>query len=184
MNAGMAATALYFFPWTIAIKDRFSLKIFISATLVGAALIFLTEADAVKLSFAVAVVAMLAALAWPRWIPRIMCIAITIGVLAAPLIPGLLPNPLVSNKNLEWFSASSAHRILIWKNSVVHIKQFPILGSGLDTSRGLYSTKDRVDYHFPKEVRGNISMIRYEPIPLHPHNSILQIWLELGAVGP
>ena len=23
----------------------------------------------------------------------------------------------------------------------------------------------------------------YEPIPLHPHNAVLQVWLELGAVG-
>ncbi len=25
--------------------------------------------------------------------------------------------------------------------------------------------------------------MQYEPIPLHPHNAVLQVWLEMGAVG-
>ena len=184
MNSGMAATTLFFFPWAMAIKDRFSLKIFSPAILVGAALILMTYADAVKLSFAVAGIAYLAALAWPRGIPGIMCIAIIIGSLSAPLIPGLLPNPLVPSKNLQWFSPSSAHRILIWKNTVGHIKEKPLLGSGLDATRNLYNSKDRILYKFPSSLSNGVAyQVMYEPIPLHPHNAILQLWVELGAVG-
>jgi len=184
INSGMAATTLFFFPWAIAIKDRYSLKIFIPIIMVGSALILMTHADAVKLSFAVGVLAFIAALTWPRWIPRMICVAITIGVLTAPFIPGLLPNPLVSNKNLEWFSPSSAHRILIWKNTVGHIKQKPLLGSGLDATRGLYSAKDRIKYNFPSSLSNGVAyQVKYEPIPLHSHNAVLQVWLELGAIG-
>ena len=184
MNPGMAATSLFFFPWALAIKNRFPLKIFIPTILVCAALIFITYADAIKLSFAVAIIVFFTALAWPRWFPRIMCLAITVGVLGAPLIPSLFPNPLVPSKSLEWLSPSSAHRILIWQNTARHIKQKPLLGSGLDATRGLYNSEDRVEYKFSSEVSGAEEyQVSFEPIPLHPHNAVLQVWLELGAVG-
>ena len=184
MNTGMAATALYFFPWAITIKNRFSQKIFILTTLVGASLILMTYADAVKLAFVVGVIVFFASLAWPSWINRIMCVTITIGILTAPLIPVLLPNPLVPSKNLAFFSPSSAHRILIWKNTVGHIKEKLFLGSGLDATRSLYTAKDRILYNFPASLSNGISYkVLYEPIPLHPHNAVLQLWLELGAVG-
>jgi O-antigen ligase len=144
----------------------------------------MTYADAVKLGFIVGVLVFLAALAWPRWINQIMGVAITIGILTAPLIPSLLPNPLVPSKNLEFFSPSSAHRILIWKNTAEHIKQKLFIGSGLDATRGLYTAKDRIIYDFPSSLsNGAAYSVFYEPIPLHPHNAILQLWLELGAVG-
>ena len=184
MNSGMAATALFFFPWALALKERFPLKLFFPTIIVGAILIFFTYADAVKLSFAVGLIILLAAFYKPRWIPKVLGLVITIGILTAPLIPGLFPNPLVPNKNLEWFSPSSAHRILIWKNTVIHIKQKVLLGSGLDATRGLYSSKDRVQYNFPSSLSNKAAyQIMYEPIPLHPHNAVLQLWLELGAVG-
>ena len=72
---------------------------------------------------------------------------------------------------------------MIWKNTAGHIEQKPVLGGGFDTARGLYSVKDRVQYAFPKEISGQAYQVQYEPIPLHPHNAVLQVWLELGAVG-
>jgi O-antigen ligase len=33
------------------------------------------------------------------------------------------------------------------------------------------------------EIVGEAFQVQYEPIPLHPHNAVLQVWLELGAVG-
>ena len=33
------------------------------------------------------------------------------------------------------------------------------------------------------KATGESRNIFAEPIPLHPHNAILQVWLELGAVG-
>ena len=184
MNSGMAATALFFFPWAITLKNRFPSKIYIPSILFVMALILMTYADAVKLSFAIGIIILFVTMKWSQWTPRIVCIVVAIGVLSAPFIPGLLPNPLVSSKNLEWFSPSSGHRILIWKNTVKHIKQKPLLGSGLDSTRGLYSAKDRVQYSFPSTLSNGVAFrVQFEPIPLHPHNAILQVWLELGAVG-
>jgi exopolysaccharide production protein ExoQ len=183
LNSGMAATALFFWSWALVMRTRFSSVVSIPAILVGIVLILLTYADAVVLSFAVGAVAFAASLAWPRWAPWALGAAVVVGVLTAPMIPGLMPNPLVSGQNLSWLTPSSAHRIVIWKNTVGHIEQKPILGGGFDTARGLYSVKDRVQYTFPKEISGEAYQVQYEPIPLHPHNAPLQVWLEMGAVG-
>ena len=40
-----------------------------------------------------------------------------------------------------------------------------------------------MQYSFPKEISGKAFQVQYEPLPLHPHNAVLQVWLELGAVG-
>ncbi len=73
---------------------------------------------------------------------------------------------------------------IIWNYAVGHIKGKPLAGSGFDATRGLYSQKDRIELRFPDNAGGkNWGPIWYEPIPLHPHNAILQVWLELGAFG-
>ncbi|NQV83844.1 MAG: DUF1674 domain-containing protein [Rhodospirillales bacterium] len=184
LNSGMAATALFFWPWAMVMRLRFTPKVSVPAICAGLGLIILTYADAVVLGFALGVVVFAAAIAWPRWALWGLGAVVVAGVLLAPKIPGLLPNPLVSGPNLAWLTPSSAHRIVIWKNTVGHIEQKPVLGGGFDTARGLYSTKDRVQYTFPKEITGTTAFsVQYEPIPLHPHNAVLQVWLELGGVG-
>ncbi|MBL6948710.1 MAG: DUF1674 domain-containing protein [Rhodospirillales bacterium] len=183
LNSGMAAVTLFFWPWALIVKERFSPMVSVPVILTGAGLISLTFADAILFGLAVAAVVFFVSLAWPRWGTWGLGAAVAIGVLAAPMVPGLLPNPLESGKDLSWLSPSSAHRILIWKNTVKHIKQKPVLGGGFDTTRGLYGVKDRIEYKFPKEISGQAYQVQYEPIPLHPHNAVLQVWLELGAVG-
>ena len=72
---------------------------------------------------------------------------------------------------------------MIWNTTYKHIKDKPIFGHGLDSTRALYSHEDRI---FPKVIMkatGESKKIIAEPIPLHPHNAILQVWLELGVVG-
>jgi len=72
---------------------------------------------------------------------------------------------------------------MIWNTTVNHINDKPILGHGLDTSRNMYSKNDRVISDVLMKGTGEEKKIYAEPIPLHPHNAILQIWLELGLVG-
>ena len=62
------------------------------------------------------------------------------------------------------------HRAEIWSFVAGRIAEKPALGWGLDSSRAMPGGKDKID--------GTA-----ERLPLHPHNGILQLWLELGAVG-
>jgi O-antigen ligase len=58
-----------------------------------------------------------------------------------------------------------------------------MLGLGFDTSRALYGQDSkRSVVFFPGQPEKSWKGV-FEPIPLHPHNGILQIWLELGALG-
>ena len=65
------------------------------------------------------------------------------------------------------------HRRVIWSFSKQKVLERPLFGHGIFSSRG---------------IGDQYKIINYEnkilpAIPLHPHNNILQIWLELGAIG-
>ena len=126
-----------------------------------------------------------------------------------PAIPKLLPDPEDPQSNLsQYYAFSDLHRYLIWKTTVSHIKNKPIFGHGLNSTRGLYSREDKINYYIIENNRTGKSLTIYsepvphhsqyhlnnkihekrtqiyaEPIPLHPHNAFLQLWLELGVVG-
>ncbi|MDG2520405.1 O-antigen ligase family protein [Caulobacter segnis] len=76
--------------------------------------------------------------------------------LAAPWLVRLVP----ASGEGSALPASWAHRERIWRFVSDRILERPLLGHGLDASRG-YG----------------------DQVPLHPHNSALQIWLELGLPG-
>ena len=65
------------------------------------------------------------------------------------------------------------HRRVIWSFSKEKILEKPLFGHGIFSSRNLGDQY--------KIINSNNKML--PAIPLHPHNSILQIWLELGVIG-
>ena len=101
LNSGMAATALFFWPWALVMRARFSSFVSIPAITAGIGLISMTYADAVVLSFAVGAAVFTAAIAWPRLALWGLAAVVAVGVLTAPMIPGLLPNSLVPGQNLS-----------------------------------------------------------------------------------
>jgi O-antigen ligase len=68
------------------------------------------------------------------------------------------------------YAGSITHRFLIWRFALEKINQHNVMGLGLDTSRNLPGGHTNLG-----EGR--------ELMPLHPHNALLQIWLELGIPG-
>ena len=183
MNSGLAAAALFFWSWALAVRARVSSAAGNIAIAVAIALILLSDSDAVAVGLVAGVVVFGVALALPRAMPWIMAAVIAVGVVAAPLIPGLLPNPLEPGAKIPWPTLSAAHRVVIWNNTVKHIRNNPIVGGGFDTARSLYGSMDKVLYRYPESIIGKPATTLYEPIPLHPHNGVLQVWLELGMVG-
>lgn len=183
MNPGLAASALFVWPWALAVKTWFPRRA--AAIAVGAtlALFALAKSDAVFAGIVAGAVVFAAALAWSRVMPWVLAAVIAIGVGTAPLVPAQLPNPLDPDAKTSWMTLSLAHRILIWKTTAQHIRNKPVLGGGFDTARALYSVRDRAAIHYPKSIIGLPVTTEFEPIPLHPHNGILQVWLETGMVG-
>ena len=69
-------------------------------------------------------------------------------------------------------SSDKMHRLIIWSYVKEKILEKPLFGHGFLSSRNINN-----------EERETLNNTKYQLIPLHPHNSILEIWLELGAIG-
>ncbi|MCR9255393.1 MAG: O-antigen ligase family protein [Alphaproteobacteria bacterium] len=71
-----------------------------------------------------------------------------------------------------WLPFSAKHRVLIWDYVATLVADHPYFGWGLDASRVLNDLGGRL------EDRPSVELL-----PLHPHNAMLQVWLELGVYG-
>jgi len=75
---------------------------------------------------------------------------------------------------------SALHRIYIWDFVAGRIADKPLLGWGLDSARRMPGGQDTVTLG---ENCPDATPVVGQKLPLHPHNAILQTWLELGAAG-
>ena len=183
LKPGFSICALYFWPWAFLVYRKFSLRVTIA--LVSAAMLVIIAGGAnTAIS---AIILGLAAVSMTLILRRnskiIFLTVLLLGIFAMPLLPGYLPDPLVAGKNLSFLSHSAIHRVAIWQKSAYHISQNPIIGYGFDTSRSLYQSDSKANRVFIPDVPEKTWLAYVEPIPLHPHNLVLQIWLELGLVG-
>jgi O-antigen ligase len=85
----------------------------------------------------------------------------------------------VTKKSYLIFKSKILHRTMIWSYTSEKIKENIFFGKGLYSSRKLGET-DTIK--LVDKTRDNETIL-YPSIPLHPHNNVLQIWLELGLVG-
>lgn len=71
------------------------------------------------------------------------------------------------------FELKIIHRLVIWSYTKEKILERPFFGHGAFSSRFVGE-----DYQIT-----NMDNIKMPAISLHPHNNIMQIWLELGLIG-
>ena len=119
-------------------------------------------------------------LRWPRATP-VAAVAALIGYAAVA--------PTVS---AQWFTVEAArtlwpspprtweHRVGMWSYAAAEISSVGLLGAGYDASRVL---ADRGDIIGDIAPGASPAVAEMEAMRLHPHNAVLQIWLELGAPG-
>ncbi len=116
-----------------------------------------------------------------KWMTRLVFGVVVVGALAAPAIPAAFPDVKVAAREWKQLPDSFFTRLFIWQSTNKLIAEAPILGNGLNSARSFYSDKDSVvAFDIPRPWGGERIL---QPIPLHTHNGVLQIWLELGLVG-
>lgn len=99
---------------------------------------------------------------------RLLSLGVILGATLIVLIPHWGPfQRLFADRTRD---GSVWHRAEIWAFVADRIAEHPVLGWGLNASRAIPGGKDLIQPGIEK-------------LPLHPHNAILQLWLELGAVG-
>ncbi len=183
LRPGYSLAALILWPWSLRLYR--SLSQTSALPLIGAALaiVILGGAKAAIAALIFGFGFALAALFMKRGAAIAFSLIVLGGFALMPLIPGQLPDPLVSGKNFPDLPNSAVHRISIWQTTAKHIAERPILGHGFDTSRALYGPATKIRKYFFPDIPERKWFNDAEPIPLHPHNLALQIWLELGFVG-
>ena len=150
--------------------------------LLAAAAILETSSLSAKTALAASLLVLVAV-----WLlPRLRWIEFGVFGFAVVALPLMFPLPLGAEPRcwLADHKPSAAHRLEIWSFVAEHIRQRPIVGWGLDAARRLPGgTAQVIIHHCDEADRPDGIALSSEALPLHPHNAVLQVWLELGGVG-
>ena len=175
MNRGATILVLILLPAFLAAHRQPLLVLLIGGLYCIPALF--TESNAALLGFGVAI----ATIACCRIMPKVTFYGsiglLTAYIASAPFIHKTIPGPeplkvaLFNNSSLAvaQLPENSQHRILIWDFTANKILERPITGWGFNSSRFIADKKDTSEF-------GSL-------LKLHPHNGVLEIWLELGVIG-
>jgi O-antigen ligase len=113
----------------------------------------------------------------PRRGPWLVAAAAVLYIAASPFLHAWLLTPAIVpvdgaalQKQYPNFPRSAYHRYLIWNFAAEKVLERPVLGWGFRTSRVLPDGKVMLD-------------TSEQAMPLHPHNGVLQVWVELGGLG-
>ncbi len=169
-------TLLALFAWfVIAIlikqhKNTLALAIYI----ITAYTLYISDSLAAFVGFAISGLVFITTKSWPFNNPKIISAILLISsVLFISEIYIMQPKELAENQ-AKLLPVSAKHRLFIWKFTFEKIAEKPFVGYGFNSSKKIKITeKDFIDY---KDEKLN-------PLPLHPHNNLLQILLETGIVG-
>jgi exopolysaccharide production protein ExoQ len=117
----------------------------------------------------------------PRLVYKIAPIALTLLILCIPFAMKAMPDARTMGKNIPELAYSVYPRLVIWQYASNLVMEKPLLGHGIRTSRALSKTDTTISFLY--RDKGEILTGNTKDIPLHPHNGLIQLWLELGAVG-
>jgi exopolysaccharide production protein ExoQ len=180
---GLTVAALFIWPWGVAIARRGRPIVAIVAMAAVGILLTTFESNAAVVAMLLGTAAALFALVRTSLSMAMIATALAVVVLAAPLIVRAIPDPAQIGSGLQSLPNSAVHRISIWHRSVDLIVQAPVLGHGFNSSRMFYGPETARDMVLLPDVPERTLRLYVEPIPLHPHSLVLQVWIETGFVG-
>lgn len=102
---------------------------------------------------------------------KIMMFGVVFGIIAIPTITIFTTAEQLNNTLPVIPGAASTYRLYIWDFAGNKAMEKPFFGWGFDTSRKV------------PVLESDLFLGGKTPMPLHPHNNTMQIWLELGIVG-
>jgi exopolysaccharide production protein ExoQ len=182
-DRGTTVIGLLVWPIALGLWRAHARRLLAATCIAAAAALIIIPSSANRLALVAGAVAW--GLAWcaPRAIPRLVLIATVALGLAMPfVIPRLMPSNetiVAIAEQAPWIKFSGLHRLLIWRFVSERIAERPLLGWGMDASRELPGGHTKLVETISRPVITNNA----EALPLHPHNAVLQWWVELGAIG-
>ena len=185
LSPGIAAITLLLWPWAFLTYKNHSPLVSIPLILTGLIIINLSNNDVAIFSLMAGIVFALSVIVLRgKLFITIVCV-ISIFVVSFPKALEFVPDPkeIGSGPYLKILSNSAIHRLNIWKRTAEHINDRKFFGHGFNSSRAMYGSETKVSNVYLPDVPERVFTNMSEPIPLHPHNLVLQIWLELGLLG-
>lgn len=184
ISRGAVLLALFVWPAMVCCRGLFPGRGKWLALALGAAVfptVFLLPMQAAPLAMAVGCVAFLFAWCAPRRGPRLLAGLMIVLIAVIPLCAYQIARPEALGVAKSALPGSWQHRVEIWHYSAEKIAQKPFQGWGFDASRWIEHGQTQFVLESPDGGRQTFPGVGL--LPLHPHNGVLQIWLELGALG-
>lgn len=122
-----------------------------------------------------------------KTIKTLMFIIVPICFLALPFI--LLKSGIDRDLILNWHKQnvlthnSTLHRLVILSDTAQTISKHPILGHGYNTSKFDEVNGGKLSFFICNHNDPKKPSIKLDYTAIHPHNFIMQLWLELGLIG-
>lgn len=182
-SSGIAIFALFFWPWLYVIYTRF--RLIFAATILTSS-IFVIQLDRTNtplLAVLLGILFCVLCIRSKKFSIILATTALITGIAIAPVLPRIAPDPVTETEKYSYLSNSAIHRLLIWRTAADRLTERPFSGFGMNSVREMYSSKDRRYVVFNAGNPNSSWYNWFEPIPLHVHNGILQIWVELGIGG-
>jgi O-antigen ligase len=174
-NRGVATVAILLWPAALGIWRRWGGIAAATMVIVTLAAVSRFESMAAVVGIVGGIVIGGAALWRARPVAWAFTVLVVIGAAVAPVLPRLPAVDALAERTRAGVVqgnglVSIAHRLEIWHFVAKSIAERPVAGWGLNSSR---------------DLPGGINEVApgARQLPLHPHNAMLQWWLELGAVG-
>jgi exopolysaccharide production protein ExoQ len=174
--------AIFVIPLLMALIRLRAVPLALLHTAVTTVALFETASLSAKVSLSIGLAIFIAVYA----LPRLRWAGLALLALAAVATPFAFPLTVGAATScwLTEHKPSALHRVLIWNFVTGFIHQSPVVGWGLDAARQLPGGKTPVELRVcpPAADAGRLALSS-DILPLHPHNAILQVWVELGAIG-
>ena len=174
LNRGCTLLALFaWFIIAILIK-QYKNTLALSIYVITAYTLYVSDSLSAFVGFGISGLVFITTKSWPFNNPKILsAILILCSILFISEIYIMQPKELSENQ-AKSLPMSAKHRLYIWNFAFEKIAEKPLVGYGFNSSRNIKVTeKDFIDYNEEK----------LDPLPLHPHNNLLQIMLETGIIG-
>ena len=107
----------------------------------------------------------------PKVILPAISMALILVALTIPFLTPIIVKEIRGSVYEKLISRNVMQRLEIWNFTSEKINGSPFVGHGFGAARSISATSI------------NIANTNWKAMPLHPHNSFLQVWLELGLLG-
>lgn len=178
LNRASSVISLLVWPVALIVARIFNRFAAAAVIVLSAVYLFSLAPSTPLVAFVMGLFAFVVAWISHGWGKRVLLLGFVAAVIIVPLLDFLAP-PLIDflSSNVR-FPHSEIHRLVIWQFATERIFEHPLVGWGLDAARAIPGGNEQL-FLF---LFGGLPETG-QAMPLHPHNALIQIWLELGVVG-